>query len=413
MRIARPIATVVAAAVLMAAAAVAAALVYPGGGPVHHGPVRGSAPRHAARPSPSKTPGKTAVTLADLSWTSADDGWALAGVPCGQNTCAAMARTTDGGRTWRWLPTPSAYLAGSSEIGGTRPLVSQVRFATDKIGYLFGPDLLITTDGGRTWARQPEVPGAGALEPTPGGAVLRVVYVEQGCNPSCEWQVQRSPAGSARWTPVLTVHPVAVMPETAQIVWQGDQAVYAVIYGDPASGADGSEQATIARGTDDGRTWTVLSDPCGTAGDAEELAANPDGFTAVLCTSTPGAAKTGQYIVTSYDGGYSWSSPRWPPDNQLFGSIVSPGGRELVAIADTVSDDGLVVSYDGGERWQPVKSGWHPASRLADIPSFDYVPFLGFEDQETGHWVGYPRTIWTTRDGGLRWTSGQFPETRP
>lgn len=403
--------------VLLAVAAAVLACAFAACGPVHQGPgssatsgpARPPAPSGTVRPSPSKTGAKAGTELADLSWTSTDDGWALAGVPCGQNTCAEVARTTNGGRTWHWVHAPSAYLALSSHSDPNLPVVSNIRFATNKIGYLFNESMFMTTDGGRTWVRQPQE--TESLEPA-SGAVLRLVYTSEDCNPSCAYQIQRAPAGSTQWQTVFTIHPVAQVTVTSQIVWQGDEIAYAVVYGKPPSGGEGSEQATIARSTDGGLTWTTLKDPCGVVGDGGdggELAAAPGGFAAMTCVNTAAKSMSKlEFMVTSSDSGLTWSGPRWQSGTDAPGWITIPASGEIVG----ETSKGLVVSFDGGQHWRVVESGANSGG-TSDSTDSDYNPFLGFETPSTGRWTEYPRTIWTTRDGGLHWTHSQFPSTGP
>ncbi|MGH3494847.1 MAG: neocarzinostatin apoprotein domain-containing protein, partial [Sciscionella sp.] len=94
------------------------------------------------------------TSLQDLSWTSPTESWALAAQPCTTGTCARLAHTSDGGMSWQQLPDPPAVFQDGSADCSTRACVSNVRFASTTIGYLYGPALLMTTDGGRSWQVQ-------------------------------------------------------------------------------------------------------------------------------------------------------------------------------------------------------------------------------------------------------------------
>ena len=42
-------------------------------------------------------------------------------------------------------------------------------------------------------------------------------------------------------------------------------------------------------------------------------------------------------------------------------------------------------------------------------PRAPAADFLGFEDAQTGRWIGGPRYIWTTQDAGQHWHRQPFP----
>ena len=93
----------------------------------------------------------------DLTWVSDQRGWALAAVPCVRGLCPRVAATGDGGRTWTALPVPPGIIEDESGAVSCAPVacVGQIRFAAAKVGYLFGPALFQTDEGGRTWRRVP------------------------------------------------------------------------------------------------------------------------------------------------------------------------------------------------------------------------------------------------------------------
>jgi photosystem II stability/assembly factor-like uncharacterized protein len=64
----------------------------------------------------------------------------------------------------------------------------------------------------------------------------------------------------------------------------------------------------------------------------------------------------------------------------------------------------LLASADGGLRWSAVVAG---TMRLD--PRAPAADFLGFEDAQTGRWIGGPRYIWTTQDAGQHWHRQPFP----
>ena len=104
-----------------------------------------------------------------------------------------MVRTTDGGVTWHGMkPPPSANVP---MLVCEDPCIQDIRFATDQIGYAYGPSaFFMTTDGGVTWQRAPG--GADALETLDGNVIRVVDQVGGGCVPGCDYNVETAPIGS-------------------------------------------------------------------------------------------------------------------------------------------------------------------------------------------------------------------------
>ncbi|HET9116935.1 MAG TPA: neocarzinostatin apoprotein domain-containing protein, partial [Pseudonocardiaceae bacterium] len=86
------------------------------------------------------------ASLLDLTWVSSQDGWALADQPCTRGLCARVAHTTDGGQHWQALPDPPALVQSGTTDCTKTACVTNLRFASPTVGYLYGPALLITTD---------------------------------------------------------------------------------------------------------------------------------------------------------------------------------------------------------------------------------------------------------------------------
>jgi len=84
-------------------------------------------------------------------------GWALVAAPCVRRLCLRVAAT--GGRRAHLDGTagPPGIIEDESGAVSCAPVacVGQIRFAAAKVGYLFGPALFQTDEGGRTWRRVP------------------------------------------------------------------------------------------------------------------------------------------------------------------------------------------------------------------------------------------------------------------
>ena len=371
-------------------------------------PPGSAAPSAAERAGHRGGPALAGSFLMDLTWVSDQRGWALAAVPCASGLCPRVATTGDGGRTWVALPVPPGAIQNGAVNCARAGCVSQIRFATATVGYLFGPALFQTDDAGRTWRRVPSRP-VEALEPS-AGTVVRVVYDHLGCPGPCTRMVQEITARSDSWHTLLRI-PFAAADGgvTAQVVWQGTSVLYVPVFGNLAAGYG---QAVIFRSTDGGSSWQRLTDPCFAAGrpvhDTVALAAASGGFLTVLCLSRTGTGAT--FVLISTDCGSSWSPPRPLPGGTRDLSLIaaaSPG--RLVAATGGVSGSGpftyrLAVSSDGGLDWSAAITGTTQLN-----PQAPGAAFLGFEDARVGRWISDARHIWTTRDGGLHWLRQAFP----
>jgi photosystem II stability/assembly factor-like uncharacterized protein len=352
---------------------------------------------------PSPGSGLAGVSVLDLTWVSDERGWALTAVPCRPGLCPRVAATTDGGRTWRALPAPPGLIQSGTTDCTHLACVSQVRFATATVGYLFGPALFQTSDGGRTWRRVPSSP-VEALEPA-AGTVIRVVYDYTGCPGPCTRTVQEAAAGQSTWRTLLRITPGMgdSRDVLAQVIRLGAAVSYVPVYGDLAAGV-GSQHTVIFRSADGGTTWRRLADPCGGAGptvrDTVGLAAAPGGFVAALCV--PRTVTGPKSVVTSGDNGLSWSAPRpVPGSGRYFLNLIAAASPDRLVVATGDAGGGplaLFVSTDGGRRWSTAVSGTAPGN-----PQGLSASFLTLEDLRVGWWISDPRDMWTTSDGGLHW----------
>ena len=281
--------------------------------------------------------------------------------------------------------------------------VTNLRFASSAVGYLFGPALLLTTDGGHTWRAQPG-PDVETLT-VAAGHVFRVVYDHSGCPGPCDPSLQAAGVGAVTWRTVIGRLAYPGRSNSAQIVASG-QSLLVALYGSRAGPV--SAQAVLYRSTDAGASWQQRADPCsgrGPEGSSQEedlinLANAPGGFFAGLCSPHVG---TGAFVVSSYDAGGSWRTAGSLPADQDIGLLAASSATTLAAATGPIGGAGsvtarLLVSTDGGRHWTTAAGDTQPVAQ-GGIPAW-----LGFETASVGRWVGDPHSIWTTVDGGLHWT---------
>ncbi|HET6876522.1 MAG TPA: hypothetical protein VFH38_03240 [Jatrophihabitans sp.] len=341
-------------------------------------------------PSASVAAGLRGVRVLDLTFTGTDDGWALASADCLYRTgrCTAVLRTRDGTH-WSGMPGAAFNVPGVQHCAA--PCVTHLRFADDRVGYAFGPStMFMTTDGGRSWQRQPG--GALALE-TLDGNVIRVVAKGTGCPGPCHVQVETAAIGSTVWS--LAQLPPNGPPGSG---WFGAGVqfargvggdAYLLLQGNPAGGA-GRATSQLLRSTDAGRTWSTVGEPCPQSGaevDSYQLAAGGGGRVSALCATRQVPQRW--FVATSTDAGAHFAGqPGTIPPAAAGGLLNGDPATVLISAGRRIAR-----STDGGRTWTLVA---RPAGPFT---------FLGFENAQVGRAVTRRgNAIWTTRDGGLSWT---------
>jgi hypothetical protein len=371
-----------------------------------------SVPAATARLTFSTAPQAAAVelthsSLLGISWISATEGWALAAQPCDTGTCTRLARTTDNGRRWQLLPDPAVRIQDGTVNCLARACVSQVSFVSATIGYLYGPALLMTTDGGLTWHAQ-RGPQTEALT-TAGNQVYRVSYTGSGCPGPCQPSLLEARAGSSRWRTLIDRLAEPGRSDTAQIVVSGPDVLVA-LYGSLAGPI--SAQAVLYRSANGGASWQKVADPCGGLGpqgpnqeeDLIALAAASGGFFAGLCAPHTG---TGIFVITSADSGMTWRPTAAAPHGHWL-DLIAAASPATIAVATGASGGSgtytarLLVTSDGGNKWVTA------ATDTQQLTTIGNPAWLGFETHMVGQWLGDPHGIWTTTDGALHWTRTAF-----
>ena len=357
-------------------------------------------PSAAASTTPSPTAAPTGpipagFVGADLSFVSANNGWALGTAPCATPTCTSLLSTSDGGKSWSGRPAPVAALVGDKACTDQRTCISSLRFADSQHGYAFGGALITTNDGGASWTRQVS-PYVDALEAT-GGTVLRVVHTSAGCPPGCTYTVQRAAVGSATWKTLDT----AALEGNRALLFRQGKAAYVFVLKNPAGGA-GDAHASLLVSRDDGSTWAQRNDPCGLSApnapeelDATAAAVAPDGSLAVLCANR--SSQRGS-VVVSTDQARTFGPAAALPSNALGVSVSAASRSRFVVSATNGPSYELLLTTNTGATW----------TRVASTPNIAGATkgFLGFTTASVAT-AAQPdrRHLWRSLDGGATWSS--------
>jgi photosystem II stability/assembly factor-like uncharacterized protein len=256
----------------------------------------------------------------------------------------------------------------------TSTLVSRVRFANASDGWLFGPEVWATHDGGTTWHQVAALGGVvDNLEAANG-----IAWALMGSAEGVSATVYAAPVGTDNWRPAgpdvvsagigISLHGKVGYTATpdgsvmalgsagveqrgapctasnlAAVAAASDVDVAAVCAADPAAG---SSTKTLLLSHDGGRTWaTAGSAPRG--GQTNGLAAASAHTFVVAATS--GAS----YLYRSTDAGKTWSTVFTDDGGAPFADLGFTDATHGVAVLSATAAPELLVSSDAGATWKP------------------------------------------------------------
>jgi len=352
-------------------------------------------PSTAVKPSPTPTPHATpapatALHPESVTFISPEVGLVIGLSPCGGAQCLRLAKTVDAGLHWTWV---TANLSGISPAEAWR-----LRFADAENGWIFGPLLFATHDGGRTWTRI-ALPRLGS----PGGAVSALeavdghVFAEVDENNALDtvpfpFVLFSSSVSSNSWTAVANV----------------------------AHGSGGSsDEISIAQGSiwvlqgsthlyhsSNGVSWHSSSMPC-PASDSfgTSVGAATSSRLLIVCGGSGYAGGQGKTAYVSTNGGASYQLVSDPP---MPGQIEEAAGSPTaIAIAALSGASWIYTSFDNGHSWATTTLTESFGPGASDAPLSD----LGFTTATQGVVIvdgGLPADpehfqLLMTRDGGHTW----------
>jgi hypothetical protein len=331
-----------------------------------------------------------------LAAVSATHWWILGAVPCGARDCLSIKTTTDAGATFRSLPAPP----GTFAPGLTPP--ESISFADAKDGWVYGPKLYATHDGGRHWTAI-RMPGI-VPELQPGrGLVYATVFPSAPCT--------RTGTCTAR-----TPKPELWRVRPADNDWAVDRAAGAVSGSLAVNGT--SVWVVNATLTRDGYAFGTRLLHSANAG--RTFAAEPQPVTGIVCQYSPVSPSflwaycSGGHFMFPYvsaDGGAHFTAvgtetARITPVGYPNGSDLIAASASTAVAASSVSTGKLgtplIRSTDDGARWQVVQAQ-PTTSGLWSLIGFT-TPKVGFALWQSFA-RGYPTAeLWRTADAGARWT---------
>lgn len=373
------VAVVIGAAVLTPASALAA--------PGRTGPAAGATPAAGSVPASFKA--------ASITWLNLKRGWVLGAVPCGAKFCWFAAGTADGARTWRMLGRVGPATGAPPDV---RPAAAEIRFATARVGWAFGPGLFRTTNGGWSWRAAP-IPGGGKQVLDLAISSAGVYAVVSPCDPDASgctkplslWRTG-SPI-SACWHRVPLKLPLA--PSASMSAF--GRTVY-VIAMDIAK-AKGSLFASTG-----GRRFSARPSPCDISKDLgliQAVATSPKRV-ALLCVGNPGFSKADKTVYVSNNTGIT---DRFAGMAGPYGILAELAASRSGALAVAAWSSGSFIYLGGGPQLV-----WPMVLGLSDDGvGFNDLAYVSSKVAWAVHGpvsvlADNPGDLCVTRDGGSHWS---------
>jgi hypothetical protein len=335
---------------------------------------------------PAPAPAK-AFSVVAASFVSPDSGFALGGaagceVPA-QPCAARLLATVNGGRSWRHVPVPPVVVGRS---------VISVLFATRRDGWLYGPGLWSTHDGGARWRRLSV--GGAVLDMAAGaGEVYAEVSAPSQLGPE---KLYRSPVGSDAWARVgrLTSgpRPNGGLGDAAGLAVSGRSAWF-------------GSNSTLWTNSGGGRWHRIAFSCLQRHYSMIDIAAASPRDVDFLCIAPPiGEGGQANAVLKSADGGATVHPAGGAPGGGCCWEIAMPPGRARV-ISEIANDPVATIARTGnaGRTW-----AWVNWPREGILSSLAYVsPAVGWVvagpgSSPDGSPLPYGSLLRTTNDG-LSW----------
>lgn len=333
------------------------------------------------------------------SFVSAATGFVLGiDTACTTGACVALTRTTDAGAAWVGLPAPvTSYAPRGQESTGTSSAVSQVRFASELDGWLFGPSLFATHDGGRTW-QAVHIGGSVIALATSDGYVDAVVSPCTG-GASCTGALalEQAPDSGGSFTTVLT-GPTVPSASVGNAELSFSSRVGFVSLGPATIGtADLYATSNLA----DTQDWHAFPDPCAEQGILTLTSFAAPDTTALysLCSGNGAMGSTSKTVMVTRNG-ISTVAGTAPLGGDGGSLAATSAGTLLIATASGAS--WIYRSADGGSTWATTETfddggmGW---GDIGFVTSDDGFAVHGVPGPPAGETTG----LLLTTDAGAIW----------
>lgn len=372
--------------------------------------------------APPTTSPPIAETLHRIAFFSLASGFGVFTSQVGSACQVSVGRTNDGGRHFAEVVQVSSWTCENA------PPANSLAFDNQGDGFLFGPKLFVTHDGGRSWTQSIQPADVLSVE----ALGLSVWMIQAECPPAsstaaipgpCRMFLLESTDGGRTWVPSPAPPPNASVTNSGSGILEQDYVDQTwlvrtgvssgYVFANPVTNTNGlPAYAPLLYTSDGGVTWSARVVPCGLDAMTAVLSASPDGTLLVVCAGQPSAGFQAKSVTRSSNGGVTWTTrlvclgtPQ--PQNCATGPLNNGYLRGLDAVSAQLAfvvgpRSPLYMTQDGGARWQavqpPIGDGSGGTAQVIFFNASDGV-VLGRDgtNNET-------ETIWSTSDGGEQWS---------
>lgn len=353
----------------------------------------------------------TATKQTTLAFSDKSHGWLVA-ASCATACVLEAAKTLDGGASWSHPVSVAVDVPLPQPSPGPPTLLFPlgVRFVGGD-GWIFGPGVFQTHDGGQSWIRT--LGGAiPALEPYGG-----TVWAVQECGSRdysvpCTPVLMQAETGSDVWSRAAVQPPLEGAPGAPGLFLERAPRGVAFLSEDGVqSQARPDGTATSAQllftSRDAGRSWRKLNPPC----DGIQAIRSLDGIHVwTLCAT---ACCTGNWVKavdSSPDGGQTWTERAdtgYPGEHGSMDFYGSAGVLSIpapeVALYGSSGSAGIWRSADGGQTWHSTFLDICIEAGNAVTQLWFVTPLRGWAIAGNTAGPTCP-TLLRTSDGGASWT---------
>jgi photosystem II stability/assembly factor-like uncharacterized protein len=338
---------------------------------------------------------------------SATQGFVLGTAPCANPVCTSLVRTTDGGAHWAGIPAPTDALAPATNPSTAG--VSTVRFADALDGWVFGPDLWSTHDGGATWTHVTTGPGTGSVVDVEAASGHVDAVSEQcvGQTGTCRAQLWVGSVGSDAFSPGPAFALGTATPSEPLLALHGTSG-YLITQGS----APGTWALLV---TTDGTTWTPEPGPCAAAFTLDSIAPLSASCALALCAGDGAAGSTQKSVLATTDNGRTWAPQGSPAPLGGDGGQLAAASPTTLAVATSSAATWIYRSTDGGATWSTALQLDDGGAGWGDVGFTDAVHGLAVH-QPAARLQGTsgvptgpdPATLFLTGNGGATWSPVSF-----
>ncbi len=362
--------------------------------------------------TPAGGPVPSGFRAQSATFVSADQGWVLGTAPCATAPCTSVVRTSDDGATWAGIPAPADGLENSQSGSAMPGGVSEIRFADNLNGWVFGPDLWSTHDGGEEWSHITSGPGAARVVDLESSGGFVYVVTEQ-CAPQaspCTGQLWRSANTTDAFQTAATFNLAPEDGYSGPILSVHDNTGYVVTAA--TTGAIGTPALWV---TANGTTWSPEPNPCPAQVGEISVAPVDTIRAAMLCSGQGAAGSSTKVVLATSDGGHTWVPEGSSPPSAGDGGTLSAANVTTLAIATSSAVTQIYRSVNGGATWTTPLSlddggeGWGDFGFTDGTHGFAvHAPIGRYQTVSTGLTSTDMGTFYITSDAGATWSEVAF-----